>query len=98
MLGARHIRIQDPRVLSVGSSWIAVEVTGIDSLKKGDPKTGHISKNFNEYNDQIGRLRKAVPKMIFQLGGFHLVRTVGRRGESPVAGLRHASHAGHDRS
>jgi len=34
-----------------------------------DPKTGHISKNFNQYNDQIGRLRKAVPKMILQLGG-----------------------------
>ena len=34
-----------------------------------DPKTGHISKNFKEYNDQIGRLRKAVPKMILQLGG-----------------------------
>src|SRR6516225_2444749 len=34
-----------------------------------DPKTGHISKNFNEYGDLIGRLRKAVPKMILQLGG-----------------------------
>jgi uncharacterized protein (DUF849 family) len=34
-----------------------------------DPKTGHISKNFKEYNDQIGRLRKAVPKMILQIGG-----------------------------
>ena len=34
-----------------------------------DPKTGHISKNFSEYNDQIGRLRKAVPKMVLQLGG-----------------------------
>ena len=34
-----------------------------------DPKTGHISKNFNQYNDQIGRLRNAVPKMILQLGG-----------------------------
>ena len=34
-----------------------------------DPETGHISKNFNQYNDQIGRLRKAVPKMILQLGG-----------------------------
>jgi uncharacterized protein (DUF849 family) len=34
-----------------------------------DPKTGHISKDFNEYNDQIGRLRKAVPKMILQVGG-----------------------------
>ena len=34
-----------------------------------DPKTGHVSKNFKQYNDQIGRLRKAVPKMILQLGG-----------------------------
>ena len=34
-----------------------------------DPKTGHISKNFKEYADQIGRLRKAVPKMILQVGG-----------------------------
>lgn len=34
-----------------------------------DPKTGHISKDFNQYNDQIGRLRQAVPKMILQMGG-----------------------------
>ena len=34
-----------------------------------DPKTGHISKNFKEYSDQVGRLRNAVPKMILQLGG-----------------------------
>ena len=34
-----------------------------------DPKTGHISKNFAEYGDQIGRLRQAVPKMILQVGG-----------------------------
>ena len=34
-----------------------------------DPKTGHISKNFKEYSDQIGRLRDAVPKMILQVGG-----------------------------
>lgn len=34
-----------------------------------DPKTGHISKNFQEYADQIGRLRKAVPKMVLQIGG-----------------------------
>jgi uncharacterized protein (DUF849 family) len=34
-----------------------------------DPKTGHISKNFAEYNDQIGRLRQAVPKMVLQIGG-----------------------------
>ncbi len=34
-----------------------------------DPETGHISKNFDHYNDQIERLRKAVPKVILQLGG-----------------------------
>ena len=34
-----------------------------------DPKTAHISKNFKEYGEQIGRLRKAVPKMILQVGG-----------------------------
>jgi uncharacterized protein (DUF849 family) len=34
-----------------------------------DPKTGHISKNFKEYGEQIARLRQAVPKMILQVGG-----------------------------
>jgi uncharacterized protein (DUF849 family) len=34
-----------------------------------DPKTEHGSKNFNEFNEQIARLRKAVPKMIVQVGG-----------------------------
>jgi uncharacterized protein (DUF849 family) len=34
-----------------------------------DPKTGHISKDFNQYNDQVGRLRNAVPKMVLQMGG-----------------------------
>ena len=34
-----------------------------------DPKTGYGSKNFNEFNEQIARLRKAVPKMIIQVGG-----------------------------
>jgi uncharacterized protein (DUF849 family) len=34
-----------------------------------DPKTGHGSKNFNDFNEQIARLRKAVPKMIIQVGG-----------------------------
>src|SRR5262245_38231036 len=34
-----------------------------------DPKTGLGSKNFNEFNEQIARLRKAVPKMIIQVGG-----------------------------
>src|SRR5262245_62136762 len=34
-----------------------------------DPKTGQGSKNFNDFNEQIARLRKAVPKMIIQVGG-----------------------------
>ena len=34
-----------------------------------DPKTGKGSKNFNEFNEQIARLRKAVPKMVIQVGG-----------------------------
>jgi uncharacterized protein (DUF849 family) len=34
-----------------------------------DPKTGHISKDFKQYNEQMARLRKAVPKMILQMGG-----------------------------
>jgi uncharacterized protein (DUF849 family) len=34
-----------------------------------DPKTGKISKNFQEYSDMIGRLRQAVPKMVLQVGG-----------------------------
>src|SRR5215831_14082499 len=34
-----------------------------------DPKTGHISKNFKEYGDLVGRLRQAVPKMVLQIGG-----------------------------
>ena len=34
-----------------------------------DPKTGLGSKNFNEFNEQIARLRQAVPKMIIQVGG-----------------------------
>ena len=34
-----------------------------------DPDTGKISKNFQEYADQIGRLREAVPDMVLQVGG-----------------------------
>ena len=62
-----------------------------------DPKTGHISKNFKEYNDQIGRLRKAVPKMILQVGGsISFAPEPGRRSEVPE--LRLAPQAGRDRS
>lgn len=59
-------------------SWEAQVQKAVDCYNAGatmlhihvrDPKTGHISKNINEYNDQIGRLRKAVPKMILQVGG-----------------------------
>ncbi len=34
-----------------------------------DPKTGHVSKNFKDYSYFIERLRKAVPKMVLQIGG-----------------------------
>ncbi|WP_228061385.1 3-keto-5-aminohexanoate cleavage protein [[Phormidium] sp. LEGE 05292] len=34
-----------------------------------DPKTGQGSTNFDQYNEFIGRLREAVPKMILQVGG-----------------------------
>jgi len=34
-----------------------------------DPKTGQGSANFDQYNDFLGRLRQAVPKMILQVGG-----------------------------
>lgn len=34
-----------------------------------DPKTGKISKNFDEYGAQIARLREAVPDMVLQVGG-----------------------------
>jgi len=59
-------------------SWDAQVQKAVDCYNAGatvlhthvrDPKTGHISKNFKEYSDQIGRLRKAVPKMVLQIGG-----------------------------
>jgi uncharacterized protein (DUF849 family) len=62
----------------VDVSWDAQVQKAVDCYNAGatllhihvrDPKTGHISKNFKEYSDQIGRLRRAVPKMILQLGG-----------------------------
>ena len=59
-------------------SWEAQTQKAVDCYNAGatvlhlhvrDPKTGHGSKNFNEFNEQIARLRKAVPKMIIQVGG-----------------------------
>src|SRR5262249_9136255 len=34
-----------------------------------DPKTGQGSSNFEQYNELLGRVRQAVPKMIIQVGG-----------------------------
>jgi uncharacterized protein (DUF849 family) len=34
-----------------------------------DPKTGHISKNFSQYNEFMSRVREAVPDMVLQMGG-----------------------------
>jgi uncharacterized protein (DUF849 family) len=34
-----------------------------------DPQTGHGSKDFEQFNYMIGRLREAVPKMILSVGG-----------------------------
>jgi uncharacterized protein (DUF849 family) len=62
----------------IAVSWDAQVQKAVDCYNAGatvlhlhvrDPKTGHISKNFSEYNDMVGRLRKAVPKMIIQIGG-----------------------------
>jgi len=59
-------------------SWDAQVQKAVDCYNAGatvlhvhvrDPETGHISKNFKQYSDQIGRLRAAVPKMILQIGG-----------------------------
>jgi uncharacterized protein (DUF849 family) len=59
-------------------SWEAQVQAAVDCYNAGatmlhvhvrDPKTGQGSTNFGEYNEFIGRLRKAVPKMILQVGG-----------------------------
>lgn len=70
--------IPDDYPEDVDLSWEAQTQKAVDCYNAGatmlhihvrDPKTGHISKNFDEYNEQIARLRKAVPKMILQIGG-----------------------------
>jgi uncharacterized protein (DUF849 family) len=62
----------------IALSWDAQVQKAVDCYNAGatllhvhvrDPKTGHMSKNFKEYGDFIGRLRTAVPKMILQIGG-----------------------------
>jgi uncharacterized protein (DUF849 family) len=63
---------------AVPVTWDEQVQVGIDCYEAGarilhihvrDPKTGKISKNFDEYADQIGRMREAVPDMILQVGG-----------------------------
>ncbi|MGB7099013.1 MAG: 3-keto-5-aminohexanoate cleavage protein, partial [Xanthobacteraceae bacterium] len=44
-----------------------------------DPKTGHISKNLKEYDEQIARLRKACAKDDPASRRFDLIRTGARR-------------------
>jgi uncharacterized protein (DUF849 family) len=62
----------------IAVSWEAQVQKAVDCYNAGatllhvhvrDPKTGHISKNFQEYGDFIGMLRHAVPKMVLQIGG-----------------------------
>ena len=58
-----------------------------------NPATGTARSDFDQYNYLLGRLRKAVPKMILQVGGSisFSPKTRGREGE--VARLRHPPHA-----
>jgi uncharacterized protein (DUF849 family) len=53
-----------------------------------DTKTGHISRNFDDYGYLIGLLRKAVPDMVLQLGGSISF--------TPDAGKSSSSFAGYD--
>ncbi len=59
-------------------SWEAQVQKAVDCYNAGatlihlhvrDPKTGHGSKNLKEFSDQIARIRKAVPKLLIQVGG-----------------------------
>src|SRR5262245_52118852 len=62
----------------IAVSWEEQTQKAVDCFNAGatvlhlhvrDPRTGLGSKNFNEFNDQIARLRKAVPRMVIQVGG-----------------------------
>jgi uncharacterized protein (DUF849 family) len=59
-------------------SWEAQVQKAVDCYNAGatllhlhvrDPKTGHGSKNLQEFSDQIARIRKAAPKLLIQVGG-----------------------------
>jgi uncharacterized protein (DUF849 family) len=62
----------------IAVTWDAQVQKAVDCYNAGasvlhihvrDPKTGKISKNFDEYNMLMDRLRRAVPDMILEIGG-----------------------------
>ena len=62
----------------IAVSWDQQVQAAVDCFNAGathlhvhvrDPKTGHGSVDFDEFNYMLGRLRKAVPKMILSVGG-----------------------------
>ncbi len=62
-----------------------------------DPKTGHISKNFKEYGDQIGRSRRPCQRWSSRwVVRSHFAPARCRRRE--MGRLRHAPHADRNRS
>ena len=74
--GPQWMKSDYPEDIAV--SWEAQVQKAVDCYNAGatllhvhvrDPKTGHVSKNFHEFSDHIGRVRRAVPKMIIQIGG-----------------------------
>jgi uncharacterized protein (DUF849 family) len=74
--GPQYLPSDYPEDIAV--SWEEQTQKAIDCYNAGatvlhlhvrDPKTGHGSKNFDEFNGAMERLREAVPKMIIQIGG-----------------------------
>ena len=64
--------------------------------RSGRPATSR--RTFRQYADQIGRLRKAVPKMILQVGGSISFAPEPGAEAAHMAELRHPAHARRDRS
>ena len=62
-----------------------------------DPKTGHISKNFKEYGDQIGRYARPCRRWSCRLAARSHCRP-GRCRRRAMGWLRHAPHADRNRS
>ena len=79
----------------IAVTWDAQVQKAVDCYNAGatllhvhvrDPKTGHMSKNFKEYGDFIGRLRNGRAENDPADWRLHLVRAgAGKRG--PLAGL-----------